>query len=217
MGNIAENLKKLREDRRWTKKYMAEILGLTSYTTIIKWENGENHPRGKEIKDLCALFNVSADYLLGLEDVNKNERINYYKYYPVAVSAGLLEDLNGVTEAEVSWLPMRDEMMGRYATDNDVFFVNVNGTSMNKIIADGAKIGVKPVNNFKCLKDGDIVLFSKDNEFSIKRFYNYPGMNKMIFRPESTDPSHTDIVINYDDLENVRFYGKVVVNISQFN
>lgn len=216
MPSIAQNIKHLRENKRWTKKEMSEILGITSYTTITKWEKGENHPRGKEIKQLCELFNVSADYLLGIESINESDRINYYKYYPVAVSAGVLENIDSVTRKDIKMIPMTNGMMGKYAGSNDVFFVDINGTSMNKVIAPGSKICIKPIYNFESLKDGDIVLFSKDGEFSIKRFYNDIENIRMIFRPESTDKSHLDIVIPYAEMHHVKFYGKVVVNIAQF-
>lgn len=34
------------------------------------WEQGRTQPDIENIKKLCAIFEVSADYLLGLEDKN---------------------------------------------------------------------------------------------------------------------------------------------------
>lgn len=215
MRTIAENLKTLRESKKWTLKEMGDMLGIGSHSTISKWESGENHPKGSDIVKLCKLFKVSADHLLGL-DVSGSERINYYKYYPVSASAGVLDHIDSVTEEEIKWLPMTDESMGTYAGSNDIFFINVAGTSMNKVIAPGSRIAVKSVRNFADFKNGDIVLFGKGNEFSIKRFYNDKEHNRLVFRPESTDDFHTDIVIGYDDIDDVKFYGKVVITISEY-
>lgn len=80
MKTTGEKIKELRESRGMTLQQLAEMLDLKSYTTVSKWESDENHPRGKEIKLLCKIFNVSADYLLGLsyiEDIGwtiKEER-----------------------------------------------------------------------------------------------------------------------------------------------
>lgn len=216
MATISENIKYLRESKKWTKTEMARILGLATYTTITKWESGENHPRACDLKVLCKLFGVTSDALLGISDMDSKECINYYKYYPVAVSAGLLESIDSISEDDVKWLPFEDGVLGKYAGSSEIFFVDVNGTSMNKVIAPNSRIGIKPINDVKSLKDGDIVLFSVENEFSIKRFYIDHTSKRMIFKPESTDQFHTDIVINLDDADKVVFYGKVILNISQY-
>ena len=63
-----DRIKELREKRGWTKQKLADLLDMKSYTSITKWEQGNNLPRGGEIIKLCKLFEVSSDYLLGLKD-----------------------------------------------------------------------------------------------------------------------------------------------------
>ncbi len=46
---------------------LAEILGV-SKAVISFWENGINEPKARYIKALALLFNVSADYLLGIDE-----------------------------------------------------------------------------------------------------------------------------------------------------
>ncbi|MCC9082569.1 S24 family peptidase [Enterococcus faecium] len=58
--------------------------------------------------------------------------------------------------------------MGKYAGYQDVFFTKINGDSMNNVIPDGSLIAVKKIESCDELKDGDIVVFSNDNEFSVK-------------------------------------------------
>ncbi|AEA00816.1 MULTISPECIES: helix-turn-helix domain-containing protein [Aerococcus] len=66
-----ERIKELREIHGWTKQKLSDLLEMKSYTSITKWEQGNNLPRGGEIIKLCKLFDVSSDYLLGLKDTKK--------------------------------------------------------------------------------------------------------------------------------------------------
>jgi len=210
MGTIGENLKVLRENKRWTKKHMADILGINSYTTISKWESGDNHPRGSEIKMLCKLFNVSADHLLGMDDES-----NYYKYYKGEITSSILEDV--LLDNEIKWINLPDEVMGDYAGSHDVFFVDMPFTSMNETITPGSKIGIKPCTNINDLTSNDIILYNFENEYSIKRFFYDTDSNKLILRPESIDKLHTDTVISYNDIDKIQIYGKIIVNISNYS
>lgn len=204
-------IKELREAYGMSKQRLAELVGAKSYTTITKWENDENHPRGKEIKILCNLFNVSADYLLGL----KEERViplHPYKYIPVPISAGLPMTVDAMDEFECSLISLPDEVMGRWARKSDIFFVKANGESMNKIFPHNALLGVKMVSLHE-LNDNDIVIFSYDNEYSVKRFKQDSKSNKIIFRPESLDETFTDIVIEEEQKEFLQIVGKVVTYV----
>ena len=66
-----ERLEKLREERGYTKQRLSERMGMKTYTSITAWENGTNFPRGREIIKLAKLYNVSADYILGLSNSRK--------------------------------------------------------------------------------------------------------------------------------------------------
>lgn len=68
MNNFSLIIKNLRESKNLTQKELAEMLGMKTYTTITKWESGENFPKGKDIKRLAEIFSVRSDFLLGLED-----------------------------------------------------------------------------------------------------------------------------------------------------
>lgn len=66
MDNFPKTIKKLRDSKNITQKELANLLGMKTYTTITKWESGENFPKGKDIKKLSEIFSVSSDYILGL-------------------------------------------------------------------------------------------------------------------------------------------------------
>lgn len=66
MEQLGDRVRKLREGRNMTQTELSEILGMKTYTTVSKWEKNENFPKGKDLKKLAEIFNVTSDYLLGL-------------------------------------------------------------------------------------------------------------------------------------------------------
>lgn len=64
---FSENLKYLRNSTQCTQKKLAEYLGLSS-NTVCEWEKNRSEPSIATIKKLAEFFDVSADYLIGLED-----------------------------------------------------------------------------------------------------------------------------------------------------
>ena len=68
MEQLGDRIRKLRESRNMTQTELSEILGMKTYTTVSKWEKNENFPKGKDLKKLAEIFNVTSDYLLGLSD-----------------------------------------------------------------------------------------------------------------------------------------------------
>ena len=68
MEQLGDRVRKLREGRNMTQTELSEILGMKTYTTVSKWEKNENFPKGKDLKKLAEIFNVTSDYLLGLTD-----------------------------------------------------------------------------------------------------------------------------------------------------
>lgn len=65
-----QRLRDLREDRDWTQKELASLLGM-SQTGYSKYETGENDVPTQILIRLAALDRTSVDYLLGLTDEEK--------------------------------------------------------------------------------------------------------------------------------------------------
>ena len=59
-------LKKLRKKRKLTQRQLADKLGLTR-STVCSYENNTITPPTEIVKRLAVIFDVSADYLLGLD------------------------------------------------------------------------------------------------------------------------------------------------------
>lgn len=68
-----------------TQTELSEILGMKTYTTVSKWEKNENFPKGKDLKKLAEIFNVTSDYLLGLTD-NRLGKITTHSEQPQIIS-----------------------------------------------------------------------------------------------------------------------------------
>lgn len=65
--NIGNKIKELRTINKMTQTDLANAIFL-SQDTISLWERGKSKPSIDDLLLLAKLFNVSCDYLLGLED-----------------------------------------------------------------------------------------------------------------------------------------------------
>ncbi len=65
--NFAQRLKNIRKESNLTQKQVYEKLGISA-NGYASYEQGRTEPSISTLIALCKLFDVSADYLLGLED-----------------------------------------------------------------------------------------------------------------------------------------------------
>lgn len=66
-SKFQQRLKDLRISKGLSQKELGKIIGST-YSAIGYWENGINEPKASYIINLAKYFEVSTDYLLGLDD-----------------------------------------------------------------------------------------------------------------------------------------------------
>ena len=64
---FGENLKSLRREFKVGQNELAYKLNLSN-ASISYWENGKQEPSASALFKLAQFFNVSVDFLLGLED-----------------------------------------------------------------------------------------------------------------------------------------------------
>jgi len=67
MKVFAQRLRELRQSNGLSMKQLAKELNTTD-AAISNWENEINEPKISYLKAIALYFNVSADYLLGLEN-----------------------------------------------------------------------------------------------------------------------------------------------------
>ena len=67
MEKFAERLKELRIEKGLSIQALAKEVNIGS-SSICRWENCQADVKGSQLKILAKYFNVSIDYLMGLED-----------------------------------------------------------------------------------------------------------------------------------------------------
>lgn len=65
--DYTKRIRDLREDSDYTQEYVASVLG-TSQTMYARYERGANELPIRHLIELCNLYKISADYILGLSD-----------------------------------------------------------------------------------------------------------------------------------------------------
>ncbi|MGL4875142.1 MAG: helix-turn-helix domain-containing protein [Clostridium sp.] len=72
MSAFANNLKKLRKEKKLTQKQLGDLLFIDD-TSISKYENAKAMPENELLQKIADFFEVSIDYLLGrTEDKNNS-------------------------------------------------------------------------------------------------------------------------------------------------
>lgn len=65
-----EALKRFKKTRGLNQKKISEVLKIPQ-PQYSRYERGERQLKAEQIITICKAFNVSADYLLGLSDIDK--------------------------------------------------------------------------------------------------------------------------------------------------
>jgi transcriptional regulator with XRE-family HTH domain len=91
---FAQRIKKLREEHRYTQRYVAEMCDI-SKSAIDAYEKGIRKPKLEAIEAIADLYNVDVDYLLGKTDIPNAYQAN--KNAPGE---------NNLTEGEIAWLEL---------------------------------------------------------------------------------------------------------------
>ena len=67
MERFNKRLKELRTEKKLTQKELSVLLK-TNNSSVCDWECGRSETSIDTIIELCKIFEVSSDYLLGIED-----------------------------------------------------------------------------------------------------------------------------------------------------
>lgn len=202
-----EYVKKLIDDNWSSRRKFAEHIGIPQTTLQSILERGIGKASVDNVIKICQGLGITAD---SLQHINIENEFDYgvdvfqYPYIPMPVSAGLPINIDSIEIAETISIP--DELLGKYAGDDDIFFMRVNGDSMNKVMPHKSLIGIKPI-KIKDLKNEDIVVYSDGYDYSVKRFYQ--DGDRILFRPESHDNFFIDYITTIDN-EDIRIHGRVV-------
>ncbi len=94
-----DRLKLLRKEKRLTQVKLGEMLNY-GYTAIANYESGRNQPSIPDLKKIASIFNVSMDYLLGVNDIrhpyvidDETAKFNEFRRYYAMLNEESKEDL----------------------------------------------------------------------------------------------------------------------------
>ena len=206
MSIIKENRLKL----GLTMAELAKKVGV-SEGTISRWESGDiANMKQNNIISVSKALDISPLDLLEFDTVEQTKKNGFaYKLFPCSISAGALELIEGVTDYKL--ITIADTIMGKYAGKKDIILLKVNGDSMDKVIPNGSLIIVDTSKKkLDDIHNGDIVVFSNNGEYSVKRFFNDKYNKRLLFKPDSYNELFTTIEIRYELALDVRLIGKVV-------
>ncbi|EUJ34159.1 LexA family protein [Brochothrix campestris] len=223
---IESKLKRLIEDKYDNIKNFSEKIDLP-YTTVRSiLQRGVMNSKVENIIKICDGLNIKSEQLLSSSEEKSTEKVSTkptpihrkgvgstikMPHYP-SIAAGTLAEMESVEVWNVDKIDIPSVMLGSYSNSSDLFSMRVNGESMDKVIPDGAIIVVKPVEN-SSYKDGDIVVFSYNEEYSLKRYRPNMINEFVVFEPDSSNPNFKSIPVSKNDLyesNEVNIYGKVV-------
>ena len=88
---VADRIKTLREQRGFTQSELSKRLGITR-SSVNAWEMGISVPSTQYVVELADIFNVSTDYLLGV-DTSATICVSGLTEDDVRIVYGLIEHL----------------------------------------------------------------------------------------------------------------------------
>lgn len=206
---MSRNLKKLLDQKGVDQRMLADYLGI-SEMSVSNWVNGLKYPRMGNVQKMADYFGVMKSDIIEEKENKPFVTSGNYTYIPTAISAGLPIKVDAITETNTINLP--DSVMGKWAGNKEILITAIYGDSMNRIMPNGSLIAIKPT-PIHSLKNGDIVVFSDNGDYSIKYYYKYD--DTLVFKPHSTDDSFYDQSYSVND--NIKIHGKVVVYIVEMD
>ena len=200
---LANNLKKLRKEKRLTLEELATALG-TSRQTIYKYENGiiTNSPTEK-IELLADLLGVTPAVLMGWGTDIKS----YADIGVMPISTKKLPILGSIACGEPIYASEEHESYA--AADEKIdadFCLRASGDSMiGARIFDGDVVFIRAQD---AVDNGEIAAVIINDEATLKRVYYYPNEEKLVLSPEN--PRYAPLVYVKDELDRIKIIGKAV-------
>lgn len=206
---FAENLKKLREAKGWTKAELGKRVGVSD-VTIGYWESGKTEPRMGKVEMVAEILGVTTDELL-FTTAPAAPAKNHIKNITFPVGTSNKVPLYGSVAAGIplEMMPVNEyiEIPSAIATKYpEAFLLRVNGDSMNRIIPHGAYALVDPCES---VNNGEIAAVTVDgDEATLKRFFRLH--NSIALEPDSYNPDHGVKIFDNNNMIPVKVIGKLV-------
>lgn len=208
-NNLGQKIRSSRKALNLTQSELSERTNVP-LMQISRYERNVNEPDFETIKRIADALDVPTTWLLGIKDEILSESNNLYKnpnprYAPLlgTASAGTPENTDDFID-EMLEVPTFIKHKANY-----MFFIKVNGDSMNKLMPNGSVALILKSEHFtKQPVSGDIVVFKVDNEFCIKRFIETDTV--VIFEPSSYSDEFKPLVYVKGSNIDIEIIGKVI-------
>jgi repressor LexA len=203
---IVENFKpkrlaELRKKKGLTQEDLAELLGVTR-VTVARWETGKLVPSTSSILKLSKALGVSPSYFFESEEKpkwDKNAEFLPGKVIPIPIygeaQAGSFGGYAMPTPEEYFPTP---EVMIKGLPPERVFWIKVEGHSMEPIFQPGDLVLVADPSWYEVREGAPVVVVNGDGELTVK-YYHHDIRNKVVIL-EPANPSYKPIVIPEKEL-----------------
>lgn len=214
MISSGERIRLLRTQRDKSQKELANDLGYKTYTTVSKWEADKTLPPANELKKLAIYFEVSTDYLLGLEDYPTEYTSNDIE---ATVKINFYDDLEDI-QLNDRYLTIGNDNQQQMEVPQYVltessekyFVTRVRTDSFNRMMNNGDNIVVLDANQIEenSLQSGDILLVKVEDGH---RILYYRKTDSMIYlEPYSHLKGFETFIYTPEQFNEVEVIGKVV-------
>lgn len=146
---IADNIKKIREEKHISQQELGSLLNISG-KTVSSWEIGRTEPNMGYIQSMCDIFNISIDDLIYGSNDKKSYSLKYKEiplYSPICCGNGGFAEDN-----IIEYIPVPGDGLN---VNKEYFAQYAKGNSMADRIEDGdllvfEKTSVPEVNKIGC-------------------------------------------------------------------
>lgn len=212
--SAGQRIKKLRFKNNVSQKELSKDLGYKTYTTVSKWESNASLPPGKELTKLAEYFNVTTDYLLGLDDMPTPTQA------PQVPDTVELDFMRSETPGFLHKDLIKDtiHVPGYIITEapDHYFVANIQSDYMNRIIPTGHNVVVLNFEKSESnqIHTGDIIIARLNNEFKMQ--YYRKTDTKVYLEPYSYLDGYSTKEFSTEEFQSIQVIGKVIYSFRRF-
>lgn len=110
---IGKRIRELRRARNITQENLGELLGV-SFQSVSRWEADVCYPDMELLPVLGKIFDVTVDYLIGVDQYQEHEKVSeYLQQFQAAVSVGDINACIRIARAGVKEFPNNYELLNK--------------------------------------------------------------------------------------------------------
>jgi len=134
-NKIGEKIKQLRKKANVTQGQFADYLGIT-FQSVSRWESGICYPDLEIIPAIANYFGVTTDELLGVDIMNKQEKINeIFAQITINASKGFIDENIAILRNAVNEFPNDCQLLSSLA-----FYLGKRNETMKEAISINERI-----------------------------------------------------------------------------